>query len=402
MVRPGPKQSLSIHDLRAANQLFSSEDYRSSTPKAKSKALDTFVSRSSVSSPVCKPAELKRESLQQLQAICDRHGSVTEIDLGVLAQKLGSDASRAVTDLYQELQTLKQTGQLNSFPSNDKVTAEVVQKLEANNLPPKVRTHLLKLAATELLQASCHPTRDVFIQGVLRRLLSTRFKIPERQLATSVPRDIPLRHRNATQTLCLRALLQDTALPVYAKTAFINRLAKVGDESSKEVLTQLAKTDSSKSVQNAAKVALEKIEKSQAMNIVFAAMEARPYAGSGGMGNVLKELPRALAKQGHNVSVILPRHSTIDRNSLKDLGQAASINTPEGEEQFQILSDHSEGVDYYFVENDKFFSANRNGIYGDQYGSYGDNHKRYDFFSAAIPQVLKGLCRPGTRPHSTQ
>ena len=57
------------------------------------------------------------------------------------------------------------------------------------------------------------------------------------------------------------------------------------------------------------------------MTIVFASMEVAPYAFAGGLGNVMAELPKALARMGHRVIVVTPRHTIIDRNKLEDTGK---------------------------------------------------------------------------------
>ena len=46
-------------------------------------------------------------------------------------------------------------------------------------------------------------------------------------------------------------------------------------------------------------------------NILFAAFEASPFIKTGGLGDVMYALPRALVKQNCDVKVILPRYRCI-------------------------------------------------------------------------------------------
>ena len=48
------------------------------------------------------------------------------------------------------------------------------------------------------------------------------------------------------------------------------------------------------------------------MNILMVASEALPYAKSGGLADVLAGLPRALARLGHHVDVVIPRYRGVD------------------------------------------------------------------------------------------
>ena len=50
------------------------------------------------------------------------------------------------------------------------------------------------------------------------------------------------------------------------------------------------------------------------MKILFTASEAAPYIKTGGLGDVGRALPSALAALGHEVKVVLPLYGRIKEN----------------------------------------------------------------------------------------
>lgn len=135
-------------------------------------------------------------------------------------------------------------------------------------------------------------------------------------------------------------------------------------------------------------------QSAQPLKILFAAAEAAPFAKTGGLGEVVGDLPRYLQRMGHDVRVVLPRYYSIDpqRYDLKLL--PGTLVVPMG-----IIGDMYcsvwEGrlpkseVPVYFLEHDGLYG--RDGIYGVDNVAFMDNDNRYVFLSKAALELPKLL-----------
>ena len=47
------------------------------------------------------------------------------------------------------------------------------------------------------------------------------------------------------------------------------------------------------------------------MKILFAASEARPYAASGGLADVVGSLPKAIAEKGNDCRIVIPLYKSV-------------------------------------------------------------------------------------------
>jgi len=124
------------------------------------------------------------------------------------------------------------------------------------------------------------------------------------------------------------------------------------------------------------------------VQIVFAAAEAAPYAKVGGLADVAGSLPQALAALGHEVTLYLPLHRTIDRAKFQITDRAPSRSVPYGKAKLRVLypSVVRDGVRVVFVRNDQRIGRDR--VYGEA-----DDAKRYAFFCRAVYEDLVGGSR---------
>lgn len=134
------------------------------------------------------------------------------------------------------------------------------------------------------------------------------------------------------------------------------------------------------------------------MKILFVSPECVPYIKTGGLADVTGALPKALAKLGNQVRVILPLYRAVDCEKFgikaHDLFPA-DIFVPIAGQDHKVglftTGPRADGVEYWFVDNEYFFG--REGIYLDSStgNDYYDNDERFIFFGRAVLEVAKAL-----------
>ena len=124
------------------------------------------------------------------------------------------------------------------------------------------------------------------------------------------------------------------------------------------------------------------------MKIAFAAAEAAPYAKVGGLADVAGSLPQALAALGHEVTLYLPLHGTIDRAKFNVPSRGPARAVPFGAKSARTAypAITRDGVRVVFVDNARLLARDR--VYGAN-----DDNARYAFFCRAVFEDLRA-----TRP----
>jgi len=130
----------------------------------------------------------------------------------------------------------------------------------------------------------------------------------------------------------------------------------------------------------------KKSNRENALRILFVASEGLPFSKTGGLADVIEGLTRALAGQGHEVAVVLPRYRGTKAAALV----MPSLTIPMGPRlRFPAIADGAllEGVRYFFVDDPGYFD--REGIYAGSAGEYPDNAERYTELCRAAIEIAK-------------
>ncbi len=126
----------------------------------------------------------------------------------------------------------------------------------------------------------------------------------------------------------------------------------------------------------------------QKLKILFISAEVDPYAKAGGLGDVAGSLPKALADLGHDVRVVMPAYSNIERGfpGVQPLPHQLKVPIRGGSEPAGLFGGLLPGskVPVYFIGEWHLF--NRDRIYG-----YEDDAYRFAFFSRAAFELLHAI-----------
>lgn len=122
------------------------------------------------------------------------------------------------------------------------------------------------------------------------------------------------------------------------------------------------------------------------LHIAFASAEAAPFVKTGGLGDVAGSLPHALKAAGADVVVFVPKYDTIAQEYKDRMEHLCDFYVPLGwrSEYCGLERLNHEGVDYLFVDNERYFSR------GYPYGFF-DDGERFAYFSKAIVEALQYL-----------
>ncbi|MGA2098058.1 MAG: glycogen synthase GlgA [Candidatus Acidiferrum sp.] len=124
------------------------------------------------------------------------------------------------------------------------------------------------------------------------------------------------------------------------------------------------------------------------LRILFVASEGLPFSKTGGLADVVEALPKALAAQGHEVAVVLPRYRGTKTGTVVLPSLTISLGN---RLLFPAILDGTQisGVRYLFVDDPGFFD--RDGLYGNNSGDFPDNPERYSEFCRAAIEIVKHI-----------
>ncbi len=125
--------------------------------------------------------------------------------------------------------------------------------------------------------------------------------------------------------------------------------------------------------------------------IMMVASEAYPFAKTGGLADVVGALPFALQDFGDEAAVVMPRYRSISREDAELVREDMRVWLNGGYYRVDVYLKLHRGVKFYFIDCPGLFD--RDGIYGDRAGDFGDNALRFAVLSLAALGVARFLFR---------
>lgn len=122
-------------------------------------------------------------------------------------------------------------------------------------------------------------------------------------------------------------------------------------------------------------------------SIAFIGSECYPFVKTGGLGDVMYALPKALVKQNCDVKVILPRYACIKQEWQEEMVYKGAFQMDlcsDGRQFYVGIMEYvsPDGVVYDFIDNQDFFTN------GNPYTNLVDDIPRYCYFDKAALSAL--------------
>lgn len=120
--------------------------------------------------------------------------------------------------------------------------------------------------------------------------------------------------------------------------------------------------------------------------ILYVVTECQPFVATGGLADVAGSLPKAIAGLNMDIRVIMPLYGNIKdiyRQDFEFLGNF-TVHLSWRQEYCGLFRYYSDGVTYYFVDNERYFK--RDNLYG-----YFDDGERFAYFCKAVVEALPHL-----------
>ena len=121
-------------------------------------------------------------------------------------------------------------------------------------------------------------------------------------------------------------------------------------------------------------------------SVAFIGSECYPFVKTGGLGDVMYALPKALTKQNCDVKVIMPRYKCIPDKYQEKMIYRGAFNMDlcaDGKSYYVGIMEYVwDGVVYDFIDNEEFFS------WGKPYTNLVDDIPKFCFFAKAALAAL--------------
>lgn len=122
------------------------------------------------------------------------------------------------------------------------------------------------------------------------------------------------------------------------------------------------------------------------MRVLFAASECVPFVKTGGLADVVGELPNYLNSDGVETIVVLPKYRTIPQKYLELMQYEKYYFVKMGmyDQYVGVFHLFLNNTHFYFLDNETYF--NRDGIYG-----YDDDPQRFAYFALAVAGFIREM-----------
>ncbi|HXV47367.1 MAG TPA: glycogen synthase GlgA [Candidatus Binatia bacterium] len=126
------------------------------------------------------------------------------------------------------------------------------------------------------------------------------------------------------------------------------------------------------------------------MKIAMLSPEIAPFAKTGGLADMVSALANALARQGHELCLIMPAYRSVFLGDFSFEEPSVKVSVPHCERSVEtsVLRVSSTGSSVvYLVRADHYYD--REQLYGTPEGDYSDNAERFAFFNRAALEILR-------------
>ena len=126
------------------------------------------------------------------------------------------------------------------------------------------------------------------------------------------------------------------------------------------------------------------------MKILLVSSEAIPFAKTGGLADVSGALPKALARLGQEVTLILPKYRQVDEKRFPLGKTSLELKVPVGQrlEPAEVYAVEMEpNYRVLLIRKDSYYD--REHLYGSPSGDYEDNAERFIFFCRAVLEAAR-------------
>src|SRR5262245_5840933 len=129
----------------------------------------------------------------------------------------------------------------------------------------------------------------------------------------------------------------------------------------------------------------------QPLKVLFVGSECAPFSKTGGLGDVIGALPKALTRRGIDARVVMPLYAGIPWRDLERLEGSLVVPTGLGDRRGGVRMGRlpKSPVPIYFLEHHHYYD--RPFIYGPPDHSYPDNLERFTFLSRGALELAKAL-----------